>query len=255
MLQTFKFKGPTNVATQGTTLHYLQSETPVVDERIDVYANGSVIARLVPGDEVQLPDPVQQWEVIPVSPLQGGLITVGIGRLRRSTTRYQRDAVTQNTIREIEFSSWISRTAAAGLAPCLMLEAKTTSLLVRGMGVQPQTAGTVRWFRFDGTPSAPAGSRPMTNRYAVGMACDSVLSAADVANPAAPVVAGVTFGDQLGERLNSALGSSSLYWAGNSLFVLRPGEGIAWTHSTLAGLMYAFADVQALELGASWETF
>lgn len=245
MIQTFEFSGARNIAASGTAFQYLRALDPTVDQRIDVYANGSAIATMEPGDDALLPQTVTQWELIPKASAQRGMVAVGQGRLRRLTTRYVLEPGIARTLMGLNFTAQHIHTAAAGQQAMILFEAQGVQVAVRHLMAQFISTGTMRFFRFTGSATAPLSQQPSRNKLGSGPAAPCRIVGVDVPDAWTPVVAGCSGFTPMGARVGIN-GSTVSYPGAEPFMVLQPNEGVAVGFTTPAATLIGACDFEVL---------
>lgn len=228
MLQLFNFIGRSNIAAQGVAFQYLKAENPTLDARIDVYANGSAIAVMEPGDDVQLPQDVTQWEIVPRDAAQRGQVAVGKGRLRRLSTRYVLEGAIDRTLLGLNYTAGHAHTSASGTFPLAVFEAGSLAVALRQVSVSADKPGPMIFWRVNGTLTTPLTTgQAAANKTSAGNAAACVWKAADLATYSlTPTASGLSGWQYLGHR--RVAGHGVVFFPGAApFFILQPGESLA----------------------------
>lgn len=128
MFSTFEFNGARSIDASGRVFSYTSSDYADngADPRLEVFADGSSVAVLMPGGVIELPETPRQWRVVPVValPVLSGLIQVGEGIIRPATVNGTVSVVDAEVSRVFQGSQGVGiahRVSGAAAVPVVAL--------------------------------------------------------------------------------------------------------------------------------------
>lgn len=233
MLQTFDF-GPSGrqIDAKGLFFRYESSSAPTLDaSALRVWADGSDLGIVLPGDNITLPRIAIRWEVIPVTQF-AGCVRIGTGQM--STSRLatvERSAPATALERALAGNSFLARVDAAASSQCpyIGLYAPTGAPVLLSMICGTQNSGWNAFVWLVTQDTWTRASAPVVvNRKNGGRAPAAALLAGSMSAPTTPPPGAVLVG------WGNTTGGYLFRWPPptGEPFIVPPGAGVILTSST-----------------------
>lgn len=169
MLQTLNFVGPRIINAKGTFFRYESGTAGGADESVRVRVDGQDLGLFVPGDSVELPGPVGQWEITPVNLTTSGIVRIGLGKVsssRLSGTVRVVDEITDAIVSQ-GFTPALA-VATIAYSPVIAAAANVRGLILRYWNVSARAAASgFASLQFTAAKSTPTSYNTPTQRYTI----------------------------------------------------------------------------------------